>query len=514
MCRFRWLVLWGFVCLTFWTCRWTSRDSILHVLLIGDLYELAPRGDRGGVAYLARRVQQARHRWGKERVLLLHSGDAISPSLVSMFDRGRAMIEALNRLRVDAMVIGNHEFDFDYATLRMRIRESRFPWLAANVTIRGQPIPGTVPYVILERARLRIGVIGVTTPRIRPVDPSWKTLRITDPVRAVEFWLPRVRQHAPNLVVVLSHLDFDDDLRIAQYVDGIHMIAGGHDHFPVLWAGEDLPIVKPGSDARWLGRITWKFHNGRPTYWDFSLETIHTEITPVPAMDRWVRHITRELQHRLQKVVGYTEIALDGRRSTLRTRAAPVGTMVAEAMRSGTGAEIAMVHAGALRWEAVHPPGPITLADIYRLLPYQNRIAVVRLTGRQIREVLEWAVREPGPENSAFLHVSGMEAFIDLHQPVDQRVCAVYVLKGGRRTLLEERAEYAVAIPDYLYGGGMGFHTFRQGQTIVDPESGPGVIELLIEWIRVRSPLRTVPQGFVHMDCETQTPVGSRLNHG
>lgn len=474
----------------------------VRILVVGDLYELSPKEELGGVAGLMTLVNKERREDGADVTLLFHSGDAISPSLVSTFDKGASMIKALNLLKLDAFVPGNHEFDFDLITLKARIKESRFPWIAANVFDNGKPIEGTDRFLLLNRRGLRIAVVGLTTPSVKPVDKSFKAIRITDPAEELRSLLLEIRRHNPDILIALTHLDFSDDLRIAREFPDINLILGGHDHFPVLWGEVGKPIFKPGSDGRWLGAVEWTMPEGKFPYWGYSLIPVDSRIPPDPSTKRWIEGVVSDANKGLGRVIAKTEVPLDGRRGALRTQESPLGNLVTDAMREGVRADIAFQHASALRWERIHPEGEITLADIYELLPFRNNVAVVELQGSQIREALEHSLRKLGEDNAAFLQTSGLIYAYDPERPPGKRVCGIWREKKGELMPLNESALYTVAIPDYIYAGGVDFSVFQKGKTILSPESGPAEIDLLAKWLEVRKSVSPKMEGRIRPNCD------------
>ena len=105
-----------------------AEPVVLTIVHVNDLDRLDGSGDRGGVARLATVVREVRA--SASHVLVTHGGDAISPSLLSSFDRGAHMIDLFNQVGFDAMVLGNHEFDFTPAVTVERIAEAGFPILS------------------------------------------------------------------------------------------------------------------------------------------------------------------------------------------------------------------------------------------------------------------------------------------------------------------------------------------------------------------------------------------------
>jgi len=105
-------------------------QDTLTIVHVNDLDRMEGAGSSGGVARLATVIKETRA--GGETVLATSAGDSISPSLLSSFDEGAHMISLLNMVGLDAMALGNHEFDFGPDVLRTRISEATFPMLSNN----------------------------------------------------------------------------------------------------------------------------------------------------------------------------------------------------------------------------------------------------------------------------------------------------------------------------------------------------------------------------------------------
>src|ERR671918_2995577 len=147
----------------------TQCNVKVTLLQVNDVYQFAPvdQGTRGGlgrVMTLKKSILQE-----NPNTLLLMSGDTISPSVESITYKGAQMIEAWNVAGLDYATFGNHEFDFGPEVLRERMKESRFPWIAANVidTKTGKPFGGAESYVIREFDGVKVGIFGLVLPDTR-----------------------------------------------------------------------------------------------------------------------------------------------------------------------------------------------------------------------------------------------------------------------------------------------------------------------------------------------------------
>src|SRR5262245_23158123 len=162
----------------------------------------------GGGLALAAEVQ-AQRQLRPRRTFLLDAGDDWQGTPESNFSFGRSTVGYLDRLGVDAAAIGNHEFDWGIDTLRARLREMRFPMLAANIFAKS----GTKPewarsHVVLERDGIRLGVIGFITPDTPRVTmpQNVASLRFGPPEAQVDSLVALVRGQGADLVVLLCHI--------------------------------------------------------------------------------------------------------------------------------------------------------------------------------------------------------------------------------------------------------------------------------------------------------------------
>jgi 2',3'-cyclic-nucleotide 2'-phosphodiesterase (5'-nucleotidase family) len=152
-----------------------------------------------------------------------------------------------------------------------------------------------------------------------------------------------------------------------------------------------------------------------------------------------------------------------------------LGDAVADAMRIATGAQIAFQNGGGIRADI--PKGPITLETVFTIVPFEDDLVSMDLTGEQIRELLEKSVL-----SESMLQVSGIQIVYDLSKPEGEKVASVEV--AGKP--MEARATYRVVTNDFLASGGNQFNVFKEGLNI---SSGPSQRDALADYIRKNSPI-------------------------
>lgn len=435
----------------------------------------------GGAAYLATMIERERAQ-NPEGTLLLSAGDMFQGTPVSNIFHGRPVEEIMNYLHFDAMTLGNHEFDWGQDVLHSIISRASFPVLSANVlTTGGVPIKGVLPYIILQRKGVRIAVIGLTTPQTRYTTKAENLTGLTFgwPREVMPSLISTVRAKGASIVIALTHLGLYDDERLATQVKGIDLIVGGHSHTAIMdpVVQSDTVIVQAGCYGQYLGVMKIGFDPQTKKIVSFTrkneLVPVSPEsVPPDPVAARIVDAYESKIDAEFSKTVGTA--SADLMRSS--NGESSLGDLVADAMRSASGARIAFQNRGGIR--AAIPAGPITLNEVFTALPFDDNIVSMDLTGRQVRQALEKSVSY-GDVN---LQVSGLQVVYDLSKPSGERIVSVEV--AGKP--LDDRASYRVATNDFLATGGDRFDVFKQGRNISTEQS---LRDAVVEYIRKNSPV-------------------------
>jgi 5'-nucleotidase / UDP-sugar diphosphatase len=420
----------------------------LTVLHTNDVYEIAPQQGRGGLAELATLLQ--RERAAAAHTITTFGGDLISPSVLSGITEGAQMIELYNLLGTDVAVLGNHEFDFGPEIAAQRVRESAFPWLGTNVLGRaGKPAIGTLDLHISDVGGYRIGFFGLLTPETAVLSSPGPDITFAPAIATAASAVERLKAQGADVIVALTHQDFADDRELAQAVEGIDLILGGHDHNPITFDERGVLIVKAGYDAHYLAAIDLRVDRIRrgdrevvevvPESWRY----ISTAgVAPDPNIQPVVARYEAKLDAQLAVPVGTATVALDTRRSTVRTAESNFGDLIADAMRAGVGADVALMNGGSIRGDRTYAPGTVlTRKDILMELPFGNVVVLIELSGADLLAALENGVSQIEDGAGRFPQVSGMTFTFDPARPPGSRIVAVEV--GGRP--LEKGRAYKVA---------------------------------------------------------------------
>ena len=456
----------------------------LTVLHINDAYTLDPvdNGRRGGMARLARLAKDIRAK--NPNTLFVHGGDFLSPSVLSTYLKGRQMIAALEAIGIDAVTFGNHEFDFGPAVLAQRMRESRFAWISSNVRDRktGNAFGSAQHDRIVVLGGIRVGLLGLTLPETARLAPVGSDVMFADALTAGVDTALALRRRGAQVVIALTHQDMDSDRALGEKAP-IDLIAGGHEHEPLIAEAGNAIVTKAGSDARYLVQVDlWLTRDGKVVERSWTFHEVTSRIAPDPSVEALVARYTADLQRELGVQAGRTDVALDARRQVLRTQEAAVGNFVADVMREGLGADVGLMNGGGIRGDKVIPAGPLLRRDVHMLVPFNNSVVKLEMTGAALLQVLEHGLAQADNQGGGFLQVSGVQVTYDPRRRVGERIVALDV--GGRP--VEPGGRYTVATIDYIANGGDGQTAFREARMLVVAANAPDLPTLVLRAIETR----------------------------
>jgi 2',3'-cyclic-nucleotide 2'-phosphodiesterase (5'-nucleotidase family) len=395
--------------------------------------------------------------------LRLDAGDEMQGTLASNLEFGRSTIAAMNLLGIDAAAVGNHDFDWSVDTLLRRMADARYPWLVANVldSATGKRPDWAIPYRVITAGRLKVGVLGYITTETKGIvrGDILKGLLFTGPESLAEP-LAQLRAEQPDLVVIVAHEGAQCEggpsgtcsgpiVDLARGLDStqVNLIVAGHRHTLTNTRVNGIPIVQTGSNGGEIAVVdVVKTLVGS--------RELRTRLVPVfadsigadTAMRRLVDTFRQKSDSLANRVVATLKTpALRGRGQYA------LANLVADAHRNALRTDFAIMNNGGVRTGL--PAGTVNYSQVFEVSPFGNELMRIRLTGRQMREVLEQVVSSGTPD----AHISGLTVTYDSTRPAGRRIRDVR-LPTGRR--MEDRATYTLAVNDFLAGGKEGYTMF------------------------------------------------------
>jgi len=406
-----------------------------------DLFvERAKREGRvGGFAYIATIVNRQRDQL-PDRTLLLDSGDTWHGTVVPVRLAGTPVVEVMNAMNYDAMVPGNVEMFYDQETIEKLLASAKFPIVVANLYDtewdERASLPNTQPYIIKQVNGLKVGIIGMTYHWMSKVSdqPQWSFgLRVEE----VQADVDQMRStEGVDLVVMLSHMGWKVDEKYAELVSGIDVIVGAHTHDtlyrPTLVynkkSNRDVIIVQCGSHGKLLGQLDLTVAGGQVTVFEQTLFPIRSrKITADPEIASLIEKFRAPYREELERVIGKTRTVLY-RQGTWQS---PADNLVTDALRARMADDIAITQPG--RYGATLLPGPITVEDVYNLVPIESPVYQMKFNGSDLRSMLEAAIDNIldddalGRVGGNMWRYSGVNLAVDLSRPFPDRIQEMHI---------------------------------------------------------------------------------------
>ncbi len=475
-----------------------AESVTIRFVQTNDIDRMEEKDGRGGFARLAAVVKRER---AEGPTFFIHSGDTLSPSLLSGIDKGEHIIAILNAMAVDIMTPGNHEFDFGKDIFHARIGEAKFPVVTSNVREAGGAQPAnTADEMLVDEGSVKIGFYGLTTAETTEVS-SPGDITFADEIETAKAKQEALKAAGADFVVAVVHSDVDVDMEMAR--EGLaDLILTGHDEHLLAFYNGRTALTESESQANYVAVTTVTIdkteQNGKTTVeWTPEFEIVDTaEIEPDAEIAALVKTYEAQLDQELGIAIGKTETPLDSRRATVRSQEAAIGNLIADAIREAVGAEIAITNGGGIRADKEYPAGAeLTRGDIFAELPFGNATVKLEITGAKLKEALENGLSQVEKGGGRFPHTSGMVVEADISKPAGERVTGVTI--GGAP--LDPAKTYILATNDFMAKGGDGYTAFEDAKALIDPADAQLMASQVIDYIAAKKTVAPTVEGRIKM---------------
>ncbi len=311
-----------------------------------------------------------------------------------------------------------------------------FPMLAINCYEKNTDKPVFPPFHIVKAGGLSVGVIGIASNIVDKTMPKHfsKDIYFTLGNKELGYYIKHLRENEEvDLIVVLSHLGCPQELKLASEVDGIDVLLSGHTHNRVYEAVvvNGAIVMQSGCHGSFIGRLDLKVENGRVL--DFSHELIDVDdtINPDPEVDAMVEDALAPHRDMLNTVVGKTETALN--RSTVME--ATMDNLLLKALLDVSDAELAF--SNGWRYGATVVPGPVTVNDLWNIIPTNPPVSLCQITGEELWVMMEENLertfsRDPYKQMGGYVkRCLGLNIYFKVENPEGKRVQEFFV--GGKQ---------------------------------------------------------------------------------
>ena len=367
-----------------------------------------------------------------KNVLFFDAGDAFNGLPVIDLSLGRANLDIMNLMGYDAFTAGNADFVQGGKQILNFQKAANFPFLSSNIYYNGKY--AFKPYIIKEIDGVKIGIIGVSpmNSMVATTDSKLEGFKVTDAIKEVEKQVGIVKKKA-DIIIILAHLGKTDPevnvQKLVETVPGIDIIVDGHDHV-LIKEGMKIKgtfVVNAGQYNEYLGMLELRIENKKVISAKEKLLGIEDfkNIQADKNVEEMIQKIKKENDLVLSKTVMTLPFTLEGRREFVRSGQTNLGSVLADAEREYTGADVSIT-VGAFLRESIEA-GPVTYGKVLSALPFTLPTVTRNMTGKQIVDFIEHNYTEEKIITPAYTHVSGMTFTVDFSRPAGSRMVNIMI---------------------------------------------------------------------------------------
>ena len=450
----------------------------------------------------------------KNPYILLDSGDMFQGTPEGNFTKGMSSIVLMNQLGYSAGLAGNHDYDYNEANFKTLVSSAAFPILGANVYVKatGKHVGYLKPYVIIERAGKRIAVLGITGEHTShstlPVNVAHLTFASEREETAK--WMEEIRTRKPDAVVVLTHIGINGNfigkkvdlstitltveetdyrhgtVQIARAAKTAAVVIGGHNHTGLLKGYFDKPsstlIAESFQELTHVTKVDLDFDDATGEF-----KSARAELLPLwtdktgqdSEVLKTISALSVGVDEEMDKVVSETAVDLSFSPEGLDSS---IGSWMTDAMRRQAGTDLAFQNTAGIR--AGFNKGRIKMRDVYQIMPFENTLVTLTMTGSQLLEL----VRDNLHHDRSNLQVSGLS--VKFHESPDDKILEIRLEKGGKK--IEPKDKFSVVTSNYMTTGGTGGRMFTKAGNLQDTLRT--VRDALITDLK-ENPITTAPPG-------------------
>lgn len=365
------------------------------------------------------------------QVLFLDSGDTFHGTYPAVNSNGEALVPILNALRPAAMT-AHWEFAYTPQGFKKLTSKLSYPMLAVNVHTKESGEDYFKPYQVIEIAGLRVGVAGVASNIVdKTMPPEFSEgVYFTNGIYELPGIIKTLRQHeGVDLVILLSHLGFPQDMQLLQSIQDIDVVLSGHTHHRLDQAvqqGKTL-VIQSGCHGAFLSRLDLTLEDGKVVDFEHQLIEISEDIEPDEEVQSLVTAALQPYQSYLNEVIGTTRTHL----SRSWNLEATMDNFLLKVILAESGAQIAF--SNGWRYGAPVLPGPILRNDLYNMVPMNPVISTVEINGEELKEMLESNVehvfsRDPLNQMGGYMkRAMGLNVFMKIENPPGTRIRKIFV---------------------------------------------------------------------------------------
>lgn len=447
----------------------------LTILTVNDTHSCIMPSQSGRGGLMRRRVLMDSVRHADGNVIAVHAGDAVQGTVFFSMFKGEVEYSAIDSLAYDIIIMGNHEFDNGIDDIAKHYSHIKADKICANYDLSETSLEGMFqPYVIKHVGGKRIAFMGINiNPKGLIADKCLGKLHYHDATTVALSLSEYLKESGiADYVVMVSHIGHSgrqgvpSDVEIAKNSRYIDLIIGGHSHTLVdpknlnprsphlvkNLDGRDVPICQVGGLGEYLGKIDFDTETGKSEYSLLPVTERYDEraASDYPAMNAWLAPYVKEVDKKMNTRIATSETEMNGRTPSL-------GNWVCDAVVEigrqlyGKQVEFALMNRGGIRQPM--PMGDVTEGIIEGMLPFDNRLEVIRIKGEYLMRVFEALAGRGG---------DAVSSAVDVTFTRDGKIVSAKI--GGKKIKADKY--YTLITIDYLANGGSRMGDLKNGEVL------------------------------------------------
>lgn len=397
----------------------------------------------GGFARISTALRQIRS--ASENVLVLDNGDMFHGTYPAVASKGMDLVDAVNALGIDAMT-AHWEFAWGPTHFEQLVERLNYPMLAVNCYRTDDNTRPFKASMVFDKGSFRVGVIGLAATIIdKSMPPSFGAGRRFDiDEEAISVEVARLRSDERcKVIILLSHLGFPQDAKLASRLEGVDVILSGHTHNRLqspVQIGRTI-IIQSGCHGSFLGRLDLSINDEGMSGFSHQLISIDEAFSEDAEVAAIIDRIMRPHRAYLNRDIGETTVALHRNLQLYST----MDDVLLAAISRSAGVDVAF--SNGWRYGAPIPPGRVSMNDLWNIIPTNPPVSVTEMSGSEIRQMLEENLErtfasDPYDQMGGYLkRFRGLTLYGKIENPRGHRI--EKILMGERE--LEDDEEVAVA---------------------------------------------------------------------
>jgi len=410
-----------------------------------------------------------------ENIVFVSAGDDLMNKFFHTY-KGKAIFSLMSAAGYELYAFGNHEFDKGSAILAQALDSASFTPLCSDLDVSASKLANKCkPWVIKEIGGVKVGFFSLMTEDLLMITSESDVKFISNNITTAEKMVGLLRDRGADVIILLSHIGYKQDVALAKQVKGIDLIFGGHSHDYVRKIGHirKTSIVNGGEKGVQIVKVDIPL--------DKDLNVLHKKVTLTYIPVTVSSSPDKELQKMVDKyqkgfpatiVLGKTETAWDMSSKELRKSESNVADMINDLMREKFKVDIVLNNAGAFRGKKIYPKGNITDQMLKEIDEFGNYAYTFKLKGKYFKEILERSAASYS--NGGLLQASGLKYRITLPRQKQQikdrqvvrpgnRVDNIKALEKGNWVELDPEKTYKILSNSFIVKNeGDGYFWFKK----------------------------------------------------